>query len=226
MELENSLRKENEIMENILNTANNALEFGLKAILPDFIEDDVIDIKNKFLEEGFSEGIREIVNKLEDLGKSVIGIFTGNFENIDQVQRLIKENGLLDGISDLIDKILKKLLDSKIINKNMYNTIKTGKKEIISSIENGLEDLYKKETYDLSKLNEDCEEWKKQYKEKDYDGMEKTMKKIQQKLNKNKTVEEIIEEARNIENIQKYIEKKESIDNLSEKEKELIEKLN
>ena len=51
------------------------------------------------------------------------------------------------------------------------------------------------------------------------------MKKINRRLEKNKILEKTIEEARNIEKIQEYISKKESIDNLSEKEKELLEKI-
>lgn len=225
MELIQNLTKNNEIITNILDAANNALETGLRAILPDAIEDDIIEIKDKFIQEGFTEGVKEVIDKIEDVGKSILGIFTGNFETIEQIRRVIKENGLLDGISDVIDTILKKLLDNNKITKNIYNLIKSGKKELLSSMENEIEGLYKQETYDLEKLNQDCETWKKQYEEKDYEGMEKTIKKIKQKLSKNKVIEETIKEARDIEQIQKYIEERGSIENLSENEKELIEKI-
>lgn len=225
MELTQNLTQKNEIITNILETVNNSLDIGLKAILPDFIENDIIDIKNKFIEEGFLEGIKEIIQKLEDIGKSITGIFTGQFESIEQIKRVIKENGILDGISDLIDKIIKKLLDNKKISKKVYNIIKSGKKELLNSMENSFENLYKQETYDLDKLNQDCEEWKNKYKEKDYEGMEKAIKKIKQKLNKNKLLEETITEARKIEQIQKYISEKGDIKNLSADEIELLEKI-
>jgi hypothetical protein len=210
---------------NVTGIANNALEFGLKAILPDFIEDDVIEIKNEFINEGFSEGLQKIVDKLEDVGKSVTGIFTGNFESIEQVKRVTQTDGLLDSASDLIDKILKNLLSKKVINKSTYNLIKTGKKEILSSLEDELESLYKEDTYSLDKLSEYCNQWKEQYNEKNYDEMEKTIKKIKQKLDSSKLVEDTINEARNIEKIQEYIKEKGSIENLSSEEKELLEKI-
>ncbi len=226
MELTQQLSNNNEIVSKILDATNNALETGLKAILPDFIEDDVIDIKNKFFQEGFSEGIKETINKLEDVGKSVVGIFTGNFESIEQVKRVIQNNGILDGISEVIDKILKKLLDGNKISKEIYNLIKNGKKQLISTIEKGFENLYKENSYNMDTLNQYCSEWKKQYNEKDYEGMENTMKKIKQKLSSSKLVEETIKQARNIENIQNYINEKGSLDEISDDERALLEKIN
>ena len=225
MELSQNLNKDNNIMENVLKVADKALETGLKILLPDFIEDDVIEIKDKFIQEGFIEGVKEIIEKLEDVGKSIIGIFTGEFETMEQVKRVIEKDGLLDGISDVLDKTLKKLVDNKKIDKNVYNVIKTGKKELLNNIEKGLEDLYQENQYNLEKLDSDCEEWKKQYQEKDYEGMEKTIKKIKKKLDNNKVVENTINKARERENIQKYIQEKGSIDSLSAEEKELINKL-
>lgn len=226
MELVENLKNNIQIDTNIGTIANNALEFGLKTILPDFIEDDVIEIKNEFINEGFTEGFQKIIEKVEDIGKSVSGIFTGNFETIEQVKRLTDNDGLLDNTSSLIDKILKKLLDKKVIKKSVYSLIKTGKKEILSSLENELNGLYKENTYSLEKLDEYCEEWKNFYKEKNYSKMEKTMKKIQQKLSSSKVIENTIDKARNIEKIQKYINEKGNIEDLSKEEKELLEQIN
>lgn len=225
MEIQQNLEKSNDVMTIISKVADTALDFGLKAILPDFIEDDIIEIKDKFMQEGFAEGINEVVEKLEDTGKSIKGIFTGDFENIGQIKKIIEKDGLLDGISEVIDKILKRLLDKKVIKKDVYTLIKNGKKEILSSIENELEGLYKEDTYSLEKLSQYCEEWKEHYKEKNYEEMAKTMKKINQRLTQSKLVEETIKQARDIESIQKYIEEKGDINSLSEEEKELIEKL-
>ena len=71
MELALTNTHENNISKTIANVANNALEFGLKAILPDFIEDDVIEIKDQFIQEGFTEGVQSVIDKLEDVGKSI-----------------------------------------------------------------------------------------------------------------------------------------------------------
>jgi len=136
MELALTNTHENNISKTIANVANNALEFGLKAILPDFIEDDVIEIKDKFIQEGFTEGVQSVIDKLEDVGKSIKGIFTGEFDSLEQVKRVVQTNGILDGVSTVVDKILKKLLDKKAIKKPTYNMIKQGKKEIINIMKN------------------------------------------------------------------------------------------
>lgn len=226
MERQQEILQENNIKTTISKVINTALEIGLKAVLPDFIEEDVLEIKDKFIQEGFSEGVQEIVDKLQETGKSITGIFTGDFENISQIKKIIQTDGLLDGISDLIDKILKILKEKKIITKDIYTLIKNGKKSILSTVEEELESLYKEDTYSLEKLNQYCEEWKEYYSKKDYEGMSKAMNKISQRLKQSKIVEETINEARNIEKIQEYINESGNIDSLSEDEKELLEKIN
>ncbi len=225
MDIIENLQKTNDKAQGLYTIANAGLEIGLKAILPDFIEDDILDIKDKFVQEGFSKGIQEIINKGEDIGKSIQGIFTGKFETVEQIKRLVQTDGILDGASDIIDKVLKSLVNKKKISKSTYNLIKTGKKEILNSLENELEGYYKINEYSLENLSELCQEWKESYKREDYSEMEKNMKKIKQKLNKNLTIETIINEARNLEKIQKYIEEKGSLENLTENEKILLEKI-
>ena len=39
---------------------NFGLDIGLRALLPDFIEQQMIDIKDTLLKEGFSEGIKKV----------------------------------------------------------------------------------------------------------------------------------------------------------------------
>ena len=225
MELIENLKQTKDIKIDIGNLANTGLEFGLRAVLPDFIEDDIIDIKDKFIQEGFTEGVKETYEKVKDIGKSIQGIFTGKFESVEQVKRLIQTDGILDGTSEIIDKILKNLLNKKKISKSTYNLIKTGKKEIMNSLENELESYYKIDTYSLEKIEEYCQEWKENYFKGNYKEMQKSINKIKQRLDKNESIEKIIKQAREIEKIQKYIEEKGSIENLSESEKMLIEKI-
>ena len=225
MELIEDLKQIKDIKIDIGNLANTGLEFGLRAVLPDFIEDDIIDIKDKFIQEGFTEGVKETYEKVKDIGKSIQGIFTGKFESVEQVKRLIQTDGILDGTSEIIDKILKNLLNKKKISKSTYNLIKTGKKEIMNSLENELESYYKIDTYSLEKIEEYCQEWKENYFKGNYKEMQKSINKIKQRLDKNESIEKIIKQAREIEKIQKYIEEKGSIENLSESERMLIEKI-
>ena len=54
----------------------------------------------------FEEGIKTLVSSAIDLGKSVIGIFTGKFENVSQVQAVVKNGGILDSTSSLINNAI------------------------------------------------------------------------------------------------------------------------
>ena len=88
MELAETLAQAKNIKIDIGNLANTGLEFGLRTILPDFIEDDIIEIKDTFIEEGFIDGIQNIIDKAEDIGKSITGIFTGKFETVEQIKKI------------------------------------------------------------------------------------------------------------------------------------------
>ena len=223
MELINEIKKEINI--DISKLANNALDFGLRAALPDFIEDDVIEIKNAFVNEGFISGIEETLKKIEDIVNSIKGLFKGEFESVEQIKRLIQKNGILDAASSLIDTISKKLLEKGIIDKTAYNMIKSGKNEILSSLETQLKKYYKEDEYSIEKLSQSCEEWKEELKKENYEGMKKSINKVKQRLEQSLIVENTIKEARNIEKMEKYIEKNGSLDSLTESQKNLLKSL-
>ena len=224
MELTQNLPKEINI--NMPKIANNALNFGLKAILPDFIEEDIIQIKDSFINEGFEKGLEEAKEKAEEVWKSVKGVFTGEFDTVGEIQKLIQKNGILDTASDLVDKITKLLLSKKIINKTTYNLIKTGKKEIINALEGELNNYYKVDNYDFEGLSEQIEKWQKNYNDSDYESMEKTAKTILNILDKVDQIEAMITKARNIQKVQKYIQEKGSKEKLTKAERKLIEAIN
>ena len=104
MEIENNLNTEKTILNNEINgkvqnnflestlgkTINAAVDIGLRWAIPDLIEDEVINIKNSLIKGGLKEGINTAVSSAIDLGKSAMGIFTGNFESISQAQNAVK----------------------------------------------------------------------------------------------------------------------------------------
>ena len=135
--IENNLTNNNELIKTeeqtnfiettLGQTVNFGLDIGLRALLPDVIEEQIIDIKNTLLSEGLSEGIKKVVSSAVDFGKSALGIVTGNFENISQVQTAVKNGGIIDGVSDLIDNILTKTMKSGSLSYNTANMIRKGK---------------------------------------------------------------------------------------------------
>ena len=96
---------------NLGQVINGGINLGLKAILPDFLEDEIIEIKDSIITDGFSAGIKTAIDNVVDMGKSVLGIFTGKFDNISQVKNVVKSGGLIDSVSDVLDWGIKKWID-------------------------------------------------------------------------------------------------------------------
>ena len=118
-----SQEQNNFLESNLGKIINSALDVGLRMILPDFVEESVVEIKDAFLENGFKEGISTAINNAINLGKSVLGIFTGEFDNISQARDAIKSGGIIDGISNLLDSILQKTNSTGLISNNIAKII-------------------------------------------------------------------------------------------------------
>ena len=136
MEINNRLNIENE-KNNFFNntfgkTINYAIDIGLRAILPDLIENQVIDIKNSLLNNGLKTGIDTAINSAVNFGKSTAGIFTGNFENIEQVKIAIGNGGIVDSISDVLDNVINSAYKKGYINRDIKNVIKNGKNVLLN----------------------------------------------------------------------------------------------
>lgn len=233
LSLDNNIEKENEISEkqkDFLNTnlgkvINAGIDIGLKAALPDFIENQVIDIKDVLLENGLKEGIEEVVNQGIDLGKSAIGIFTGEFDNISQIENVVKKGGILDSTSDILDTAISFAQEKDIIDRNVSKLIRQGKNSIISAIGNKIEESLTEQIKNIEKLDSYCEKWKKAYEEQNLQEMEKNFKNIENYKEKTIPLRNILEKSDKIENIHTYIINNGNNFNLTETENELLEKL-
>ncbi len=60
---------------NLGKVINGGVNLGLRAILPDFLEDEVIEIKDSIITDGFSAGIKTAIDNVVDMGKSVLRNF-------------------------------------------------------------------------------------------------------------------------------------------------------
>lgn len=210
---------------NLGKTINSALDIGLKAALPNLIEDQVIDIKNIILEQGFKEGVKQIINSGIEMGKSITGVVTGNFENISQVQLAVKNGGILDSISQLLDVTINFAKNKNLINNSISKILKQSKNTIINSIEDKIEETLTNQLKSVEKLEKYCENWKGFYENKDFSGMEKSYKNIENYLNRVMPIENTINEARKIQNIHSLIKNNGKNFDISEQELILAEKL-
>ena len=202
-------------------TINAGLDIGLRVLLPDFIEDQIIDIKDTIIKEGFGEGVKKVIDTAIDFGKSALGIITGNFENVSQAQTAIKNGGLIDGISGVLDFALDKV--SKIISipKTIINTIKSGKNIILDNISNNIESEFNKQLKSIEKLQKYSNNWKEYFEQKNFDGMQKEYNKMKTELKQLIPLENTLKEARTIENLHTLIKNNGKNFDLTEEQKEL-----
>ena len=120
-------KQRNFLQTNIGKAVNTGLNIGLRYILPDVIEDQVIEIKDSFLQNGFKEGVQTAIDSAINFGKSALGIVTGNFENVQQMQTAVKSGGIIDGISNVLNFTINKVVNCGKIPYALGSAIKTGK---------------------------------------------------------------------------------------------------
>lgn len=227
--LENNLVNEN-IQKNFLEssigrTISMAIDIGIRALLPDFLEDEIINIKNNLFEFGLKEGIKKTIDEAIDIGKSTIGVVTGNFESVNQMKEAIQSGGVIDNMSNLIDYSLNKIKNKGIINNNIANTIKQGKNIILRNIEKNIEKTFLEQIVDIENANKYINNWNEAFKNKNFNKMEIEYKKIKKQLEKIAPIEKTFENIRTIENIHNLIKNNGEKFNLTEEQLALASKL-
>ena len=129
IEQEKLEKEQNSFLQTNLGRAiNGGIDIGLRVLLPNIIEDEVISIKDSLITEGFSAAISTAIEEATNLGKSAMGLITGSFENISLVNKAIKKGGLIDTISDILDTGISWAQKHGYIEKGTAKTIKKRKK--------------------------------------------------------------------------------------------------
>ncbi len=226
---------ENEVTEEAQNTflettmgkiVNTAIDIGLRSVLPDVVEGQVIGIKNIMLKNGLKEGISAAVKSATEIGKSALGIVTGKFDDLSQVHTAIKKGGIIENVSGVIDNVLNAATQNEMISKGTAKMIKQGKKVILNAVSNNIEEKYLEDVQSLEKISKYISNWKNCYNIRDFEGMEKEYGKIKQQIKTVIALESTISAARKIETMHNLIKNKGIDYELSEEEKELINLLN
>ena len=233
LELENKINNnlENKIeneQNNFLNTnigkiANTAIDVGLRFVLPDIIENQVIEVKNALIEGGIKKAFSTAIEEGINFGKSAIGIVTVKFENVEQMQEAVKTGGIIDNISNVIDKIVDKQESKNKISTNIGTMIKNGKNVILDNISANIENMLSDQIKMVNKLEKYSKNWKKYYNNKDIKGMDKEYKKMKEVFNKIVPLETVINDSRKIENLHNLIKNNGNNFDISENEKKLAE---
>lgn len=206
-------------------TINTGIDIGIRAILPDFIEEQIIDLKDNLIKYGLKDGIKKSIDDAINIGKSAIGIVSGNFENISQMQEAIKNGGIIDNISSLLDAIINKVQSNGLINSTVARTIKQGKNSILNNVEKNIENTFNNQIKALNYTEKYIENWKNYFENKDFNGMEKEYIKIKKEINNLAPIEKMISEARTIQNLHNLIKNNGQDFNLTQEQIELAKKL-
>lgn len=223
VELNNNIEKNNFLNSVLGKTINTAIDIGLRAILPDLIENQVIDIKNALLQNGLKSGINTAVNSAINLGKSAVGIVTGNFENMDQVKMAVGTGGIVDTVSNVLDKAINTTYKKGYIDKTVTSLIKNGKNVLLNNITNNIKSELDQQTNSVEKLEKYVKNWKEYYNNEDFEGMTKEYNKIKTQLNKVIPLENILKETRKVETLHELIKNNGQNFNITEAEKNIIE---
>ena len=155
------------------NAINFGVDLGLKALLPDLIEDQVIDIKNSILEGGFKEGVNTLMKKVNEFKNSITGIFTGNFNNIEEIHTATKQGGIIKTVSKGLSKGIDAGVKSGAIPKSVGRIIKAGKTTILNEFNSSLESQMKKEMKKFDTLNDLNKKWYDALDQRDFNKMTK-----------------------------------------------------
>jgi len=231
MQIENEIKnniniEKNNFLNNIIGkTINNAIDIGLKSILPDLIENQIIDIKDALLQNGLKAGVETAVESAMDFGKSAVGIFTGNFENITQVRTAVADGGIIDTMSNVLDNVINKAYQSGYINKSTTTLIKNGKNVLLDNISSNIKNELDEQTNTVEKLGRYVDNWKEYYNNKDFEGMTKEYNKIKKQLKNIIPLENILKKTREVEVLHNLIKNNGQNFNISDIEKNLAEKL-
>ena len=219
-------KMQNNFLETTLGkTINAALNIGLRCLLPNLVEQQVIDKKNTIIKDGFKEGINKTIESAIDFGKSAMGIVTGKFDNVTQMQTAIEKGGLLDTVSDCIDFGLKVAKQAGVLPKDVEGIIKSGKNILMSNIENNIESTLTTQLKGIEKVNEYINNWNEYYKQQNFHKMDLEYDKIKEKLKELVPIEDTLKKAHEVENLHKLIKSKGQDFNLTQEEIELAKKL-
>lgn len=224
--LENLDKQQNNFLESTLGQViDSSVDLGLRAILPNFIEDEVIEIKDTLIKEGFPEAVNKAIDSAIDIGKSALGIVTGKFESVSQAERAVEKGGIVDSVSDVLDFTLDKVSDMGLLSKNITKVIKSGKDALIDNVSSDIKKEFKTQNKNIENLNKYNNNWKESFEAKDFSSMEKYMKKINNLLNKTLPLENTIKNARTIENLHELIKNNGKSFELTNEELQLAELL-
>ena len=204
---------------------NKGLDYGIKILLPDFIDEKIIELKNNILESDAVYGIKNTVSKAILQGSKEMGLTNMNYESIEQSKKVVENGKVLDSVYDCIDSAITGLIENNKISNNTAQTLKNNKDTINKSIEKSVEQSFSDELKNFNKLEKYISNWKECFRNEDFSGMQKEYYKMNTIMKEIIPMENTINNYRYVESMQKLIKNNNKSFNLSEEQIELANKL-
>lgn len=220
--LEKKIKSELEMdQKNFLETTlgkviNTGLTIGIKALLPDFLEKPVIQIKDEIIKGNWRAEAKQINQQIKQEGESPAQI-------LSQIKNLFQNRTIKNQISNIMDNVLKNMTKEKTISKEVCEILLKGKDVIMEKIDSSVDNSFEQQYKSLQKIEKASSSWQKHYQNQDFSKMQKEYQKIRQELSKVYPIEIIIKQARRIENIQTLLQNNGQQFDLSENQKKLVE---
>lgn len=219
------VKKQNNFLDSkFMNILNTSLDIGIKALLPDFIENTVIDVKDSLMQEGIKAGINTMLNGFRDIGKSIVGVFTGKFDNINQMDIATKQGGIIKTFSKLLSTGIGMSVSKGLISPELGTILKNGKTVILSSFSNNLEGNIEKQFKSFEKLEKQINNWEINYKSQDLTKMKRNYINIMNLKKEIIPFQELMDKTKKINVMHNWIEKNKSF-NLPKEMIDLISKI-
>lgn len=203
---------------------DNTVNIAIKALVPDIIDDQVINVKDAIIEGGFKEGLEEIKRSGTNFKESIKGIITGEFKTIEQMKIAIKDGGILDFVSLCVDKGIKCLSEKTGIDKSTLNLVSSGKDLLVNQITSSIENKFTEQFEEIERLDKYCEEWKEAYNDKDLGKINIVYEKIEDSLENVIQIESVLNKVNNIKNLNELINSSGNFD-LTDEELNLAKKI-
>lgn len=207
----------------IFKVLNEGLDTGIRMLLPDYMENQVIELKNAIFNSGVQDTLKNTVSEILKVNKE--NNINNKFENINDIKNTLESGDLIDGISDLLDKEIDSVKENKIITEKVANKLKDEKNTIVEQIENNLDVSFENQNKNFEKMEKYISNWKNSYNSKDFSKMQKEYNKMVKIMDELMPLENIINEFRTIENLQELIKNNGKNFDLSEETLELANKL-
>ena len=207
------------------NIINNSIETGIRALLPDFIENDAIEIKNTLINQGIPEAIKQLVNKVMEYGKNTVETIKNGLTDFGQLEEVFKDGQLINGVSEIIDYFTNIAEKNNLLSDNIIKIIKNGKNIILNGVSSDVKKEIKNENDNLNKLDNYNKKWREAYENQDFKAMEKNIKKINKIMENIAPIESIINESNTIKNLHTLIENNGQNFNISYEENEIAKLL-